>query len=513
MKFAIVNLGCKVNRVESDSFAATLIARGGVAVPEQDAQLIVVNTCTVTGEAEKKARKAVRRALRANASALVAVTGCAAAIDPDAFASMDGRVRVMGKQELADAIERGAFEDGCGREAAPIEDEREGACNGMRASTAKTHEAEGAPAMDASTAGRDAPATSAPGDDVNTSTSSQVAEPSMSSASNSVASTSTDSAPVPAPAPAAPAAAASPSPAPLPLGAGFRTRVGVKVQDGCDNACTYCIVHVARGRSTSRPAAAVEAECAALAAAGVKEIVLTGINLGAYRDPSTGMRLPGLLRRLLACTAAACPPDEALPRLRISSIEPRNVDAELVDLLAASEGRVCRHLHLPLQAGSDRVLRQMARPYSRARFLELAEGLHARVPGISLSTDLIVGFPGETDDDFRDTLDAARRCRFSRLHVFPYSRREGTPAAARDDQIAPEVKAARARELRELGEELRAQDYERRVGTEEYVLVEDSGRATTESYHEVDAPAGSRPGELKAFVLPPLPRGPRRPSS
>lgn len=456
MKFAIVNLGCKVNRVESDSFAAALIARGGQPVDEADAQLVVVNTCSVTGEAEKKARKAVRRALRANASAVVAVTGCAAAIDPDAFASMDGRVHVMGKRELACAIASGAFEVERGREAAPTEDVREDAC----------------------------------GDEG-----------------------TTPSGDAPAPAPSAAALTAAPSPAPLPLGAGFRTRVGVKVQDGCDNACTYCIVHVARGRSTSRPAAAVETECAALAAAGVKEIVLTGINLGAYRDPSTGMRLPGLLRLLLACTAAACPPDEALPRLRISSIEPRNVDAELVDLLASSEGRVCRHLHLPLQAGSDRVLRQMARPYSRARFLELAEELHARVPGISLSTDLIVGFPGETDDDFRDTLDAARRCRFSRLHVFPYSRREGTPAAARDDQVAPEVKVARARELRELGEELRAQDYERRVGTEEYVLVEDGGRATTESYHEVEAPAGSRPGELKALVLPPRPRGPRQPSS
>ena len=412
MNFAIVNLGCKVNRVESDSFAAALIARGAVEVPEAQADLIVVNTCTVTGEAEKKARKAVRRALRANDRATVAVTGCAVAIDADAYRAMDARVRTMGKAELLAAIEGDAW-----------------------GASAQHGEA-------------------------------------------------------------------------LPVGGAFRTRVGVKVQDGCDNACTYCIVHVARGRATSRPAADVVAECAALARAGVREIVLTGINLGSYcdgagrRDPQA-VRLPALLRQLLAATAAEHAPGEPPCRFRISSIEPRDVAPELIELLAEADGRICRHLHLPLQSGSSKVLREMARPYDAERFCALVERIRARVPQISLSTDVIVGFPGETEDDFAATCAVARRCGFSKLHVFPYSQRAGTPAAARADQVPPAVKADRAARLRALGDELRAQDCERRMGSVERALVEEGGAAMIESYYEITAPAGAAAGTLVPVRLEP----------
>ena len=420
MNFAVVNLGCKVNRVESDAFAAALIARGGAAVPERDASLIVVNTCTVTGEAEKKTRKAVRRALRESDAAAVVVTGCAAAIDSAAYEAMDERVRVVAKGELLTQIERGAW-DGAGD-----------------------------PALDENF-------------------------------------------------PCAPA------PATLPLGAGFRTRVGVKVQDGCDNACTYCIVHVARGRATSRPADEVAAECAALAAAGAREIVLTGINLGSYCDGArrdeAAVRLAGLLERLLRETEHLSAEGEAPCRFRVSSIEPRDVDQAFVDLLASADGRVCRHLHLPLQSGSSKVLREMARPYDAERYAALVDLLRKRVPGISLSTDVIVGFPGETDGEFQETLDLARRCGFSKIHVFPYSRREGTPAAARPDQVSPAVKAARAASLRALGDHLRAADLAHRAGTMEFALVEEGGVAMTESYFEVPAPAGAPVGTLAPVAL------------
>ena len=280
MNFAVVNLGCKVNRVESDDAAARLALRG-VETSEASADLIVVNTCTVTGEAEKKTRKAVRRALRANDHARVLVTGCAAAIDAAFYEALDERVSVVGKAQLAQAIDV-LFDE------APF----------------------------------------SPGED-----------------------------------------------APLHIGSGFRTRVGVKVQDGCDNACTYCIVHVARGRATSRPADDVVRECASYARAGAREIVLTGINLGSYcdggrRDPSA-IRLAALLRRLLDETADLHAPGEAPARFRVSSIEPRDVDDALIDLLASADGRVCRHLHLPLQAGSSKVLREMARPYDAERFVRL----------------------------------------------------------------------------------------------------------------------------------------------
>ena len=409
MNFAVVNLGCKVNRVESDDAAARLAARG-TETGEADADLIVVNTCTVTGEAEKKTRKAVRRALRANDRARVLVTGCAAAVDAAFYESLDPRVRVVGKARLAEEIE--AWCDSEGVSAAP---------------------------------------------------------------------------PL------------------LPVGPGFRTRVGVKVQDGCDNACTYCIVHVARGRTTSRAADDVVRECAEYARAGAGEIVLTGINLGSYCDGArrapSATRLAGLLRRLLDATADLHAPGAFPVRFRISSIEPRDVDDALVDLLAAADGRVCRHLHLPLQAGSSKVLREMARPYDADRFRALVERLYAAVPGLALSTDVIAGFPGETDAEFQETLELARACRFAKMHAFPYSRRAGTPAAERPDQVPPAVKAARAAQLRALGDELRAAERARRAGTVELALVEEGGVAMSESYFELAAPADAPVGSLVRMTL------------
>lgn len=427
MNFCVVNLGCKVNRVESDD-AAALLAAHGTETCEEDADLIVVNTCTVTGEAEKKTRKAVRHALRANDHARVLVTGCAAAIDAAFYEGLDARVETVGKAALYERV----------AELALLQD------------TSLEEEA--------------------------TALSAEGAEH--------------DSAPL------------------LRLGEGFRTRVGVKVQDGCDNACTYCIVHVARGRATSRPADEVVRECVAYAEAGVKEIVLTGINLGSYRDGGTSRRDPSatrlaaLLRRLLAETAHLHEPGEPSVRFRISSIEPRDVDDALIDLLAEAEGRVCRHLHLPLQSGSSKVLREMARPYDAEAYRALVNKLRARVPKLALSTDIIVGFPGETEDDFQETLALARACAFSKIHVFPYSRREGTPAAARADQVKPEVKAARAATLRALSDNLRAADYARRAGTQEFALVEENKTAMTESYYEIPAPADALPGALICLDLP-----------
>ncbi len=412
MNFSIVNLGCKVNRVESDAAAAQLIAAGGAATAPAQADLVVVNTCTVTGEAEKKTRKAVRHALRENARALVFVTGCAAAIDAAFYEELDARVRVIPKNRLAEALEE--------------------ACAQL-----------GADALG-------------------------VVPPRKTS--------------------------------PLRAGSGFPTRVGVKVQDGCDNACTFCIVHVARGRATSRPSAEILGECTRLARAGVREIVLTGINLGSYREGD--VRLPGLLRQLLDATENLYDPGEHPCRFRVSSIEPRDVDDDLVNLIAAANGRICRHLHLPLQSGSEKVLREMARPYHAEDYLSLVLHLRAALPTLSLSTDVIVGFPSETESDFARTLEMARACAFSKIHVFPYSQRAGTPAAARVDQVPSGKKAARAAVLRDLGEALRKVDYKNRIGSRELVLVEDGGRAMTESYYEIAAPQGSATGGLVETVIP-----------
>ena len=417
--YAVVNLGCKVNRVEADGFERLLAERGGIPVPENAADLVIVNTCTVTGEAEKKTRKAVRHALSAAAAAEVVVTGCATEIDASTYDAMGDRVTVVPKAGMALYLEEGAFLSQLSEHSASSPGPRR-----------PDQSVEGVEPKD--------PAFFRPTDG--------------------------------------------------------RTRIGIKVQDGCDNACTYCIVHVARGRATSRPAEEVVAEAVALAQTGVREIVLTGINLGSYDDGGTD--LADLCRRLLSATAALHGAGEPPCRFRIGSIEPMDVTGEFVSLLAEAEGRICRHLHLPLQSGSSRVLREMARPYDAHEFRQLADFLRASVPSIALTTDVIVGFPGETDEDFEDTCALVRHVGFSKIHVFPYSKREGTPAAARADQVPPEVKAARAAHLRALSDELAAADRADRAGTVELALVETPEVATTESYHEVAAPAGADAGSL-----------------
>lgn len=417
--YAVVNLGCKVNRVEADGFERLLAERGGIPVPENAADLVIVNTCTVTGEAEKKTRKAVRHALSAAAAAEVVVTGCATEIDASTYDAMGDRVTVVPKAGMALYLEEGAFLSQLSEHSASSPGPRR-----------PDQSVEGVEPKD--------PAFFRPTDG--------------------------------------------------------RTRIGIKVQDGCDNACTYCIVHVARGRATSRPAEEVVAEAVALAQTGVREIVLTGINLGSYDDGGTD--LADLCRRLLSATAALHGAGEPPCRFRIGSIEPMDVTGEFVSLLAEAEGRICRHLHLPLQSGSSRVLREMARPYDAHEFRQLADFLRASVPSIALTTDVIVGFPGETDEDFEDTCALVRHVGFSKIHVFPYSKREGTPAAARADQVPPEVKAARAARLRALSDELAAADRADRAGTVELALVETPEVATTESYHEVAAPAGADAGSL-----------------
>lgn len=408
MKFSVVNLGCKVNRVESDSYEKILAERGYVQV-DLDADVVVVNTCTVTGVAEKKTRKAVRHALKQHPRAQVVVTGCAAAINPDMYADMSDRISVVGKAESFDYLQ----------------DKQAFAISG-------SHEW--------------------PEDGIIT------GEPSS------------------------------------------RTRVGVKVQDGCDNACTYCIVHVARGKASSRPLDEVIEEVVSLAEAGVKEIVLSGINIGSYRWEK--LALTEMLETLLDATAHICTEGEAPVRFRVSSIEPMDVSDSFVELMARSDGRICRHLHLPLQAGSSKVLREMARPYDAHDFKMLVDYLRAMVPDVSLSTDIICGFPGETEEDFQETLELARYCEFSKIHVFPYSLRAGTPAAKRSDQVPPLVRSERAARLRSLGDELRSLDYAKRAGTRELVLVEQSGRAMTESYYEIEVPDMLCRGSLVPFVLP-----------
>ncbi len=271
----------------------------------------------------------------------------------------------------------------------------------------------------------------------------------------------------------------------------FRTRVDLKIQDGCNNACSYCIVHTARGKARSVPAVQIVEQARVLAAHGTKELVLVGIDLAAYQD--TNCDLAGLIGRLQSETEIA--------RIRVSSVEPQSVNDSLIEALATSTGRLCRHLHLCLQSGSSKVLGEMNRHYGTDEFAALVTNLRNAAPVLSLSTDIIVGFPGETDEDFQESCRFIERCGFMRLHVFRYSKRPGTPAAARLDQVDPATKSQRSNILRDLGRQLTLQDMQRRLGTSEQIIVERPGLGTSESYHTVACSTDLEQGALTKLIF------------
>ncbi|MDX1663373.1 MAG: tRNA (N(6)-L-threonylcarbamoyladenosine(37)-C(2))-methylthiotransferase MtaB [Candidatus Promineifilaceae bacterium] len=231
----------------------------------------------------------------------------------------------------------------------------------------------------------------------------------------------------------------------VPVGSFANTRAFVKVQDGCDNRCTFCVTTVARGGGQSRPLGDVVAEVQALAATGYREVVLTGVHLGSYaHDLGNQNGLSDLVSALLTYSD--------IPRLRLSSLEPWDLEPRFFRLW--EDSRLLPHLHLPLQSGSDRILRLMARRTRRAPFLALVAAAREQIPDLNLTTDIIAGFPGETEANFRETVDFVDEIGFSRLHVFPYSPRPGTAAAEMDGQLPKAVRKARAQEMIALGERL-----------------------------------------------------------
>jgi len=267
-------------------------------------------------------------------------------------------------------------------------------------------------------------------------------------------------------------------------GFGGRVRAFLKVQEGCDAGCAYCILPMVRGRPRSRPLADAVAEAERLAAAGFREIVLTGIHLGLYgRDLGDGTDLAALV--------GAVAETPGLERLRLSSVEAGELTPQLLD--AMRHPAVCPHLHLPLQSGDAQVLRAMRRPYSPAQFEAAVEFARLMLERPAITTDVMVGFPGETEEQFERTLDFCRRVRFGRMHVFPFSARHGTVAAAMPGQLAPAVIARRAARLRRLAAELAAGWAEGFVGTSVRVLFEREARpgvlvGYTDRYVRLSAP-------------------------
>jgi len=383
-RIALVTLGCKVNQCESAGLAERLRRMGHTLVGfDAEADVCIVNTCTVTARTDFQSRQWIRRAARRNPSAPVIVTGCYAQVAPDLLKTLPNVRIVAGNAE---------------KELIP----------GFAASL------NGGPA--------------------------EVMVRDIAEARHFT----------------------GPTPGRFP----GRTRAFLKIQDGCNARCSYCIVPSARGPSRSMEPGDVLENIAALGAAGYREIVLTGVHLGAWGADLTPPRdLPSLLR----------PIEESgrIGRLRLSSIEPLEVTGELIERLRGSTV-LCPHLHIPLQSGDDRVLSAMGRHYGRRFFRDLVTRLTAEIPGLAIGVDVMAGFPGEEDREFENTAELLRELPVAYLHVFPYSERPGTKAASMPGKIDGGLRAQRAAALRALGLAKRADFARRAVGRRQTVLVEGS---------------------------------------
>ncbi len=379
---AIYTLGCKVNQADSAAMAE-LFKKSGYTIVDfsETADVYVINTCVVTNVGEKKSRQIIRRAVRQNPSALVAVAGCYPQTAAGEVGKIPGVRLVVGNNQCGDIVSL-------------VEKAR---------LTGQVTAVE------------------------NLSAGTQFEELVSGQVEN-------------------------------------RTRAFLKIQEGCNQFCTYCIIPYARGPLRSRPLANILAEAKMLTEQGFNEIVLIGIHLGAY-----GVETPGGPRLAEAVEAVLSLPGVA--RVRLGSLESIEVSPRLVQLMQ-SDGRLCRHLHLPLQSGCDAVLKSMNRPYSTKGFAALAENLRKVAPGLALTTDVIVGFPGETEDMFMETVEFVRVLDFAKVHIFPFSPRRGTPAEKFPGQVDESIKNERVAVLAQAAEVGRRRFLSGMLGREADVLFE-----------------------------------------
>jgi threonylcarbamoyladenosine tRNA methylthiotransferase MtaB len=379
-----------------------------------EADVVILNTCTVTAAADQDARAAIRRIHRENGAARIMVTGCYAQRAPEEVASLPGVTWVIGNSHKHQAARIAATQLA------------QGATGGMRAAALERQAPPTLTAQDAEKMAPPLPASAAR--NFLSLESVSLSAPAFTLVGDIFAHTELAAAPV----------FAGDSIA-------EKTRPNLKVQDGCNNRCAFCIIPSVRGQSRSMRLERVLAEAGALVAAGYREIVLSGINLGRWgRDLGPGQRFPQLLRALLEHTA--------IEKLRISSVEPMDWSDELIALVAGVP-RIARHAHVPLQSGSDRVLRRMHRKYRPWHYAEKIRKIHEAMPDAAIGADVMVGFPGETDELFEESRSFIERLPFTYLHVFTYSSRPGTPSAAMPDQVPVHVARERNRVLREMAAE------------------------------------------------------------
>ena len=411
MKYAIVTFGCRVNQADSFAIEEELRRRGGVDTAPEDADLVVVNSCSVTATADQGTRQTIRRIVRSNPGVRVVVTGCYATRRPDDIRALPNVVRIVAnddKDSLVPLLEaKGELTT------AQRFDGEDGPC-GLPADLSAV--ALGAKAEASAQAGMA-----------------------------------------------------------LAPGVAGRTALTLRVQTGCDERCSYCIIPSTRGSARSRPLSEVLREVRRASDAGYREIAITGVHLGSYgRDLGDGTTLTHLVRELGEW------PDDVL--FRISSLEPMDCTAEIIDAAARST-RIAPHFHLPLQHGSDTILASMNRPYTATYFRKLVERIRCRLPHAAIGTDIIVGFPGETDVDFRMMYGMLQLLPLSYAHVFPYSDRPGTVAASLPGKVDGQVVRARARDVRDIAARHATAFRQSQVGrTLRALTVEDGHAVVTGNY-------------------------------
>jgi len=384
-KVAVVTLGCKINQYDSSGLAAGAESAGHTVVKDPaEADVIVVNTCTVTGKTDYKGRQLIRKMIHENPSAVIVVTGCYAQVQPDSLARIPGVDYVLGNSakptltaKISELVKRSRPEVRVG--------EIRGGC-GFDEELPEVHSG--------------------------------------------------------------------------------NTRAFLKIQDGCNEACAYCIVPRARGRSRSLPWDLVLKKLDTLARKGFQEVVLCGIHLGVYGlDLSPKTSLAALLEKVEA--------EGLIPRIRLSSIEPNEVEDDLLRLFSSSRC-LCPHFHLPMQSGDGAILRAMGRRYTPEGFADRVLTVRKFLPEAAIGVDVIAGFPGEGEAEFRNTVEMLRFLPVSYFHVFPFSRRPGVAASKMAGQVAPSAIHERAAILRGLGQEKRSLFYESFLGRELEILVETS---------------------------------------
>jgi threonylcarbamoyladenosine tRNA methylthiotransferase MtaB len=383
LKVAFHSLGCKVNYYETEALKGKFREDGFEIVDFQDlADVYVVNTCTVTHQADRKSRQVIRRAKRRSPAALVAVTGCYAEVNPEVISSLPEADLILGTQNrlsLPELVKRKISGEDAAVKVNPV---------------GRNREFEDMPWMPEQ----------------------------------------------------------------------GRARAFLKIQDGCDQGCSYCIVPIARGPVRSLPPEKGIAYLKEISSHGYEEVVLSGIHLGVYgRDLKPAADLGSFLERAVTV--------KGIKRIRLSSIEPTDFNDQLIKVIAHNE-KICRHLHIPLQSGDNSILETMGRPYNTIFFSGLLTKLRDFIPDLAVSTDIMVGFPGEEEEHFLRSFNFVKSSDFSRLHVFKFSPRRGTKAEGMEAQVAPEIKDQRSGKMIALGEELSSIYQGKFLGRELSVLFE-----------------------------------------